>query len=235
MEDTLRRIEEALNRHWDELSLRFPAGSLPKHRVEFSTRVTTSWALIYFRRHLIRLSPYVFLLDKEDLTTETHWKELDATLRHEMAHAFLYYWTGEKGHTPAFGDVMRHLGMSPNGSCDIGPPNPTFRYVYGCGECGNEWTRRRRLTGNWSCGDCAPGVYDARYAMTLQRELPDPRAALAERTPVLEATLREALRTRRTLTPSVAIPARHLLSEGPAEPAATKRGRAAGAPRLRRA
>lgn len=143
-------------------------GEAPPHRVEFSRRITTSWALIYYRRHLVRLSPYLFLLDASDLKHESHWRELDATLRHEAAHAHIFATTGETGHSDAFHEALARLGVRSNGTCDLGPENAAFRYVYSCPSCKVTWPRRQPLKGNYSCGRCAPGRYDPAFRLDRQ-------------------------------------------------------------------
>lgn len=171
-------------------------GPTPRHRIEFSRRITTSWALIYYRRHLVRLSPYLFLLDASDLPRGSHWGELDATLRHEAVHASLYARTGETGHSTEFHRLLERLGVEANGWRDLGPENAAFRFVYACRQCSQEWRRRHALRGNWSCGVCAPGRYDPSCRMELREELGAPWARLLERAPLVEATLREAARGR---------------------------------------
>jgi hypothetical protein len=185
-----------------EVSARFDGylealgGDAPHHRVEFSRRITNSWALIYYRRHLVRLSPYLFLLDASDLRRGSHWLELDATLRHEAAHAAVFAQHHETGHTQAFHAALRRLGVAANGGCDLGPENIAFRFVYGCPQCSREWTRRHALSGNWSCGACAPGRYDPSVRMELRAELGAPWERLEARAPVIQATLRDARLTR---------------------------------------
>lgn len=158
---------------------------VPQHRIEFSGRITGSWALIYYRRHLVRLSPYLFLLDTSELQYGTHWKELDATLRHEAAHAYAFHHHGDVGHSPAFHRALEKLGLTANGACDLGPENAAFRYVYACNACDSMWQRRVRLRGNWSCGGCAPGRFDPTYRLQLREErnlgrrLRDRREAIA--------------------------------------------------------
>lgn len=162
----------------------------PPHRVEFSTRITESWALIYFRRRLIRLSPYLFLLDAEDLQHGSHWRELDATLRHEAAHAYTFYRHGGTAHDAAFHEALARLGVDPRCVADLGPENAAFRYVYACPTCGIKWPRRQKLRGNHSCGSCAPGRYDAAHCLVLQ-ETRDLRRELRRRTPLVLDALAE--------------------------------------------
>lgn len=166
-------------------------GQTPVHRVEFSRRITTSWALLYYRRHLVRLSPYLFLLEPHELKYESHWKELDATLRHEAAHAVHYARTGETGHTAGFHALLEKLGVRPNGCCDLGPENAAFRYVYACPSCHATWPRRAPLKGRWSCGHCSAGRFDARCKLILVATM-DPWSRLGARANWVAATLAEA-------------------------------------------
>jgi predicted SprT family Zn-dependent metalloprotease len=164
----------------------------PPHRVEFSRRITTSWALIYYRRHLVRLSPYLFLLEPHELKHGAHWAELDATLRHEAAHAHMFHTAGETGHSAGFHEVLARLGVRANGLCDLGPENTAFRYVYGCDVCGSTWPRRAPLRGNWSCGSCAPGRYSHEHRLVLRAQL-DPWRLLSVRRDVVEDVMRDGL------------------------------------------
>lgn len=167
--------------------------SVPCHRVEFSRRILSSWALIYYQRRLVRLSPYLFLLPPEALKRGSHWNELDATLRHEAAHAVTFARTGETGHSPLFHELLDALGVQTNGSCDLGPENATHQYVYACPSCEGTWSRRVALRGNWSCGSCAPGRFAAEHRVVLAQRLPPPYARLASRRDFVAAAVEEAL------------------------------------------
>ena len=186
----LLELTELVDRRFEQ-HLRAIDPEAPRHRVEFSMRITESWALIYYRRHLVRLSPYLFLLEAQDLQHGSHWAELDATLRHEAAHAAAFFRHGHTGHGPAFHAAIRHLGLVANGSCDLGPENAAFRYVYACGACENVWHRRAPLKGNWSCGVCAPGRFDPTYRLVL-REQRDLRTRLQARRALIRETLAAA-------------------------------------------
>ncbi|GEM_PF-3716793 len=190
----LQALEDLANERFDAYLALLPGGA-PPHRVEFSRRITTSWALIYYRRHLVRLSPYLFLLDPADLPRGTHWRELDATLRHEAVHANLYARRGETGHSAEFHRRLARLGVEANGERDLGPENAAFRFVYACRQCDQRWRRRHPLRGNWSCGACAPGRYDPACRMELREELGAPWARLADRAALVECALAEAQRT----------------------------------------
>lgn len=164
---------------------------VPVHRVEFSPRITGSWGLIYFRRRLVRLSPYLFLLDPSALMHGSHWRELDATLRHEAAHAYAFHADGGTAHTASFHEALARLGLRANGGCDLGPENAAFRYVYACSTCDARWHRRAPLKGNWSCGGCAPGRFDAAYRLVL-KEQRDLRRELHARRGWMATALQEA-------------------------------------------
>lgn len=165
----------------------------PEHRVQFSRRITGSWALIYYQRHLVRLSPYLFLLEPHELRHGSHWRELDATLRHEAAHAVHFARTGRTGHDAGFHALLAKLGVEANGGCDLGPENMAFRYVYACPGCGLLHHRRLPMRGNWSCGTCAPGRYAPEFRMTLMVDLGSPYTRLRRlRTELINEAVAEA-------------------------------------------
>lgn len=208
VDDAMADLTALVNARFRQHLARLP-GPVPAHVVQFSPRITTSWALIYYRRHLVRLSPYLFLLERHELKHGTHWRELDATLRHEAAHASHYARTGETGHGHGFHHLLEALGVQANGACDLGPENAAFRYVYACPGCDGVWHRRQALLGNWSCGACAPGRFAPEYRMYLLADLGRPWARLPERLDVIRDTLRDGLRdvaadTARDLAPLMA-------------------------------
>lgn len=182
----MRELEGVLNERFARISEDLP-GRVPEHRVEFSRRMTTSWALIYFGRNLVRLSPYVFLLEEHDLKHGSYDAELDATLKHEAVHAYLFARDGTRAHTPEFHALLRGLGVDPNGELDLGPTNTAYRFVYACPTCAEAWRRRAPLSGNWSCGGCSPGRYDPRHRMILAERV-CPWERLTSRRHVVEAT-----------------------------------------------
>lgn len=186
----LLELTELVDRRFDQ-HLRAIDPDAPKHRVEFSRRITESWALIYYRRHLVRLSPYLFLLEANELQHGSHWGELDATLRHEAAHAAAFHRHDHTGHGAAFHAAMDRLGLVANGGCDLGPENAAFRYLYACPTCDNTWHRRAILKGNWSCGVCAPGRFDPAFRLAL-REKRDLATRLRERHGLMIETITAA-------------------------------------------
>lgn len=186
----LGELTQVLNRRFEQ-HVRRLCPDTPSHRVEFSRRITTSWALIYYRRHLVRLSPYLFLLEPHELKHGSHWLELDATLRHEAAHAVHFARTRETSHTAGFHRLLERLGVKANGVCDLGPENAAWRYLYACPACNAEWPRRQALKGNWSCGNCAPGRYAPEFKLMV-RERYDPWRLLCLKGERVQATLLEA-------------------------------------------
>lgn len=198
-----RILDERLAQHIASID---PA--TPAHRVEFSARITESWALIYYRRNLVRLSPFLFLLDPRELKHGSHWRELDATLRHEAAHAVVFHRCGHTGHGTPFHDAIAHLGLHANGACDLGPENMAYRYLYACPSCGVTWPRRAPLRGSFSCGECAPGRFSPDHRLVL-RERRDLCDALRLARPVIRATIDEGLAAmREPAVPAPLAPAR---------------------------
>lgn len=185
--------------------VRLLGGDAPPHKVEFSRRITTSWALIYYRHHLVRLSPYVFLLPAEELRHTSHWSELDATLRHEAAHAVQFARTRETGHSQGFHALLSRLGVDASGGCDLGPENAAFRYVYQCPTCDLLWRRRLPVRGNWSCGYCGPGAYAPQHRMALVEELGDPWQRVVARRDWVLAAIHEAEAQQDQLRPLVRV------------------------------
>lgn len=191
--EALRALEAVIESRWSDLADDLP-GPTPRHDVRFSARVTNAWALIYFKRRRVRLSPFLFLLEPDALHHGSYWRELDATLKHEVVHAHLFAATGETGHTPRFHELLDEFGVRANGERDLGPENATFRYVYRCGRCGIHWRRRAALQGTWSCGRCHPGAYSSHHRMELVRVLPPPSERLLAHEKVIWATVDEAYR-----------------------------------------
>lgn len=187
----LRELADLLDRRFDQ-HVRMIDPCTPKHRVEFSCRITESWALIYYRRHLVRLSPYLFLLDESQLQHGSHWRELDATLRHEAAHACVFHSHDHTGHGPVFHDALARLGLRANGACDLGPENVAYRYLYACPSCNASWPRRAPFRRSYSCGDCAPGRFSPEHRLVLveQRDLAH---GLRERRARVRAAIDEGL------------------------------------------
>lgn len=87
--------------------------------------------------------------------------------------------------------LLHRLGVDANAAHDLGPENEAWRYVYACPTCTVEWRRRTSLKGNWSCGACAPGRFDAAHRMVL-REIADPWARVLLVRERIEACLDEA-------------------------------------------
>ncbi|MHB8587024.1 MAG: SprT-like domain-containing protein [Thermoplasmatota archaeon] len=164
----LGSLAHVLEVRWIEAARLLPGG-VPPHHVVFSRRITTSWAIIYYRRREVRLSPYVFLLPPDRLRYPTDFQELAATILHEVAHAHLWAATRDCGHPPEFATRLSALGIRPNGGCDLGPENIAYRFRYACTTCKRAYPRRARTSSGTRCGHCKVGG-----ALELIEELPDP-------------------------------------------------------------
>lgn len=186
----LARLARELERVWEESASRLPGGITP-HRIRFSRRITDAWALIYYRKREVRLSPYLFLVPPDRRKRASDWKELEATILHEVAHAHLWARTRDAGHPPEFADLLRALGVRPNGACDLGPENPAWRYRYECPTCDRGFLRRLPLRSASSCARCAPAGYDAAHRLRLASTLPSPWTRLATVTPRIERAIAE--------------------------------------------
>ncbi len=214
----LRDLDRVLDARWESLATtHFEKGAVPAHRVEFSKRITSSWALIYYRRHLVRLSPYLFLLEPEQLRQGSYWRELDATLRHELVHAYLFQTRRETGHPSDFKDHLARLGVDANGGCDRGPANRAYRHLYACEKCGQEWRRRVKLPGTYSCGKCAPDAFDPEARILLVQSLQTPYERLAAHTHRIAGALEEGVAALAKDNTALAAPSPRALTPESAE------------------
>lgn len=102
---------------------------------------------------------------------EASVKFIEDTLAHEMIHYWLWVLRRPYGHTPAFWDRMRKMGVSRYNPV---PKIRPYRYVYVCVSCSREFPARRKLA-NLACAACCKahsgGRYDSRYRLALGRAL----------------------------------------------------------------
>ncbi len=130
---TLRlQAEEIL----DELERSFPLGYRPRI-VWKGLRVAAGYA--YYREKAIGLSTRL-------ITDEVRLRD---TLLHEYAHllAVARYGRAGAGHSPAWREAMRDLGLEPSvrHPYEVERNRARQRVVYRCGSCGQTFERVRRL------------------------------------------------------------------------------------------
>jgi predicted SprT family Zn-dependent metalloprotease len=136
-------------------------GEIPTHRIAYNARFANLAGRITYKPPLIELSPKHF---------ERRPEALRETLLHEMIHAWLFARGENPGHTATFKRKMRELGL---GSIyhDLGTAAPrresTKRFILRCDACTMELLRKKRPSGEISCGRCSRKRFDARYQLRI--------------------------------------------------------------------
>ena len=148
-------------------------GEIPAFRIAYNARFSNVAGRITYKPPLIELSPK-HLSGKLDALRDT--------LLHEMIHAWLHARGENPGHTPAFKQKMRELGLR-SIYHDLGsaaPLNPsTKRYILRCEKCGMEALRRRKPAPYLLCARCRKSLLV--FEVTEMREVELGRAANAKR------------------------------------------------------
>jgi len=144
---------EDLYRLFDRFNNIYFDGSLPRVRIEYSSRMLSAGSYTPHDR-IIRIGRKYHELFPEDL---------EDTLKHEMIHIRHYR------HDTAFKREARRIGASLKAK-----PHPALRkparYLYSCPNCGRLYPRQRRLV-MASCGVCTPGKhFDSRFKLRLVRD-----------------------------------------------------------------
>jgi predicted SprT family Zn-dependent metalloprotease len=137
-------------------------GVLRAHRIVFNRRLTSVAGRIAYRAHTIELSAPLL---------SRHPDHLEATLLHEMVHAWLYERGLPNGHGAHFRHKMREVGLTSiyhHMPVSRGPRS-TRRYLLVCPRCGTRMLRRRRPSGRVSCARCSPRRFSARVELQIQR------------------------------------------------------------------
>ncbi len=123
-------------------------GEIPTYRIAYNARFSNVAGRITYKPPTIELSPK-HLHGKPD--------ELRSTLLHEMIHAWLHARGLNPGHTAAFKQKMRELGLR-SIYHDLGTARPlnesTKRYILRCEQCTMEVLRKRRPPANIMCARC---------------------------------------------------------------------------------
>jgi len=145
-----------------QLNLRFFNGEAPDCRIRYNERFSNSAGRIsYGRPLLIELSPKHF---------RSYPDALEATLIHEMVHAWCFARFRDTGHSAAFKRKLRECGLS-SIYHDLGNVAPLKesgkRYILRCERCSFEALRRGRPRRASSCPRCNKSRFDERYPLTI--------------------------------------------------------------------
>jgi len=145
-----------------QLNLEHFGGVLRAHRIEYNARLTTCTGRICYRPPFIELS--LPLLAR-------HPKQVEATLLHEMVHAWLHQAGLPSGHGSEFKAKMREVGLnSIYHNLPVARRRSKRRYALECPRCRLALIRRRRPGVRVSCARCSPRRFDSRVEMQV-REL----------------------------------------------------------------
>lgn len=144
------------------LNAQYFGGVLRGYRIVYNVRLTSVAGRIGYRPAIIELS--VPLL-------KANPQHLEATLLHEMVHAWLYQHGLPSGHGPAFKQKMREVGLSSiYHQLPVNMRRSRKRYLLCCPRCKAELLRRRRPGYRVSCARCSPKRFNAHVEMVV-REL----------------------------------------------------------------
>ena len=145
-------------------------GQIPTYRIAYNSRFSNLAGRITYKPPTIELSPK-HLKGKPE--------ELRATLLHEMIHAWLHAQGANPGHTPAFKQKMRELGLR-SIYHDLGTARPlnesAKRYILRCEKCTMEVLRKRKPPGNIVCARCRKSL--TVFEVVEMREIAPAAAAL---------------------------------------------------------
>lgn len=152
-DDPLPSISE-LYRRFDVFNWLYFGGSLPRPKIEYSTRMSSAGSYTPQGR-IIKIGRKYHELFPQDI---------DDTLKHEMIHILHFY------HDANFKREARRIGASMKARSHPSLRKPP-RYIYQCPGCGRKYPRQRRFRMS-SCGYCsAGGRYDERYKLKLVASL----------------------------------------------------------------
>lgn len=136
------------------------AAALPAYHIVYNRRLSTVAGRISYRPKVIELSEPLLAL---------HPHHVEATLLHEMIHAWLHLRGLPTGHGPHFKIKMREVGL--NGiyhQLPVPRRRSKRRYLLVCPRCKIELERRRRPGVRVSCARCSPRRFDARVEMIVR-------------------------------------------------------------------
>ncbi len=141
------------------LNARHFGGVLRTYRIVYNARLTSVAGRIGHRPPVIELSAPLL---------REHPQALEATLLHEMVHAWLEQYRLPNGHGAAFKRKMREVGLtSIYHFLPVQARRSTRRYMLSCPRCKAEIMRRRRPGLPVSCARCSPKRFNPHVQMTV--------------------------------------------------------------------
>ena len=142
------------------LNARHFGGVLPAYRIVYNARLSSVAGRIGHRPPVIELSAPL-LAQRPDA--------VEATLLHEMVHAWLTQHGLPNGHGAAFKRKMREVGLeSIYHFLPVKARRSQRRYVLSCPRCKAELMRRRRPGFRISCARCSPKRFNSHVEMIVR-------------------------------------------------------------------
>ena len=142
------------------LNARYFGGVLRAYRIVYNLRLTSVAGRIGHRPPVIELSKPLLA---------QHPDAVEATLLHEMVHAWLEQHGLPNGHGGAFKRKMREVGLnSIYHFLPVKERRSQRRYVLCCPRCKAELLRRRRPGYRVSCARCSPKRFNPHVEMIVR-------------------------------------------------------------------
>jgi len=147
--------EADLHRLYDNLNVKYYCGTLPKVKIEWSSRMKHAGKCIVTHR-IIRLGTGYHQHYPEDIVD---------TLKHEMIHLKIL------NHGPEFTREAARIGTT-RFAKDYPGMLRGLKYLYQCPACGETFPSRKRFRER-SCGRCSKGKYDPRFKLKFIKRIDD--------------------------------------------------------------
>lgn len=142
------------------LNARHFGGVLRGYRILYNRRLTSIAGRIGHRPPVIELSAPLLA---------AHPQHLEATMLHEMVHAWLHQHALPSGHGAAFKRKMRDVGLaSIYHFLPVRKRHSRRRYLLSCPRCRVELLRRRKPGYRVSCARCSPKRFNAHVEMRVR-------------------------------------------------------------------
>jgi len=152
--------ESELQLIFAQLNVLYFHSELRAHRIRYNARLRTVAGRIVYRARTIELSPELHAANP---------KALEATLAHEMIHAWLHARRPPTGHGTHFKQKMLHVGLaSIYHDLAVRRRRSARRYALVCPRCGLRLLRRRKPASRVSCGRCSPKRFDRRFELRVR-------------------------------------------------------------------